>query len=241
MHFDLEVDQKREEDEKLEHIKSLVQGFFGAPSSANCSINGYNINVLESWFTELGVGWILDVTSGASAGEREHTSTYTYDTQSWIRALAEITETIRLASASVFPDRGSLGLPSISEDKEEPEAESGSKPSPPDQFQDAQFIHETMSETLAYVDVVVAPNATAKATIKQIEVVTPMDRGGTQQYGQLSTLLGVHDALSRALAKIRLSFHSSSTAQVQRIQDETVHLLSAREARPGWVRRYGAQ
>ncbi|CAD6338261.1 unnamed protein product [Miscanthus lutarioriparius] len=86
-----------------------------------------------------------------------------------------------------------------------------------------------MSEMLAFVDVIVAPNA--KASIQQIEVVTLMNRGGTQQYGKLSTLLGVHDALSRALAKIQLSFHSSSTAQVQRIQGKTVRLLSAREAK----------
>ncbi|PVH47610.1 hypothetical protein PAHAL_4G101300 [Panicum hallii] len=84
-----------------------------------------------------------------------------------------------------------------------------------------------MSEMLVFVDVIVAPNAKAAAA---------MDRGGTQQqqYGQLSTLLRVHDALSRALAKIRLSFHSSSTAaQVQRIQGKTVGLLSAREAKVG--------
>lgn len=119
----------------MEHIKSLVQDFFRAPS-ANCSINGGNgnINVLERWFKELGVGWILDVTRGASAGQREHT--YTFDTQSWIRALAEITEAIRLMPL-LFPD-GSSG---------------GENTSTPKQLQFEHFFQETMLRMLTFVDV----------------------------------------------------------------------------------------
>ncbi|CAN6200459.1 unnamed protein product [Urochloa humidicola] len=80
LHFDFEIHNdhnvSREETEEghIRHIGSLVQEFFAAPS-ANCS---GDMRVLERWFWELGVGWILHLplaADGASAAtvKLEHT------------------------------------------------------------------------------------------------------------------------------------------------------------------------
>lgn len=63
---------------------------------------------------------------------------------------------------------------------------------------------------LSFVDVVSAPNAM---------------RGG----GTLNTLLIVRNALSSALQKIRLSFRSPPSTQVERIQKEILGLLLAKD------------
>ena len=93
----------------------MVQEFFGVPSA---SFDGGEVSVLESWLTELGVGWVLYIAGGdgASAVDLEHAPGV------WIRALAQIMETIH-STASLFPDRHSLGLDSISEEVEDQEDE----------------------------------------------------------------------------------------------------------------------
>lgn len=45
-------------EKKMKHVKNMVQEFFSAPS-ANCSNEDDDMNVLERWFTELGVAWVL--------------------------------------------------------------------------------------------------------------------------------------------------------------------------------------
>jgi hypothetical protein len=63
------------EETDAEHVKSLAHEFFDAPL-VNCSIKGGgDMGVLEKWFTELGVGWVLHLASGVSAWEElgEHT------------------------------------------------------------------------------------------------------------------------------------------------------------------------
>lgn len=104
---------------------------------------------LERWFTELGVGWVVHVAS--SSGELGNTTTSTFDTWSWIRALAEIMETIRLTT-SLSPVHGLVGMPS-----EEPPAETGKQATSnsPDQLKFVQFFHGTMLKMLVFVDVLV--------------------------------------------------------------------------------------
>ncbi|XP_039807264.1 exocyst complex component EXO70H1-like [Panicum virgatum] len=116
--------------EKEKHFDGLVQEFFGAPS-ANYSVNGGAIEVLERWFSELGIRWVLRLADGADAGELEHTfpsQERPYAARSWIRALTEIIGTSHSAS-SLFPDHSS-------------------------QF--ARFTQEAVLKMLPFVDVIVA-------------------------------------------------------------------------------------
>ncbi|XP_066378643.1 uncharacterized protein [Miscanthus floridulus] len=124
------LNKAREETEKkrMNNIKSLVQEFFGASSSsssANCTIDSGDMSVLERWFTELGVGWVLhisDVDASIAVIQPDHT----LDPRSWIRALNEIMETIRL-TPSFFSDRGFEGMPSIWKKKKEKKKKKGKK------------------------------------------------------------------------------------------------------------------
>jgi hypothetical protein len=168
---------------------------------------------LERWFTELGVGWVVHVAS--SSGELGNTTTSTFDTWSWIRALAEIMETIRLTT-SLSPVHGLVGMPS-----EEPPAETGKQATSnsPDQLKFVQFFHGTMLKMLVFVDVLVR------------EVV--VTKGVPVPYMKLSNLLGVHGALSRALSEIWLLFHSPPSTQVEVVERKIASLLSTKEAKAG--------
>jgi hypothetical protein len=57
IHLELEdsMYQEEERERRTKQIKSTVQEFFRSPS-ANRSVKGRGIKVLERWFTELGVG-----------------------------------------------------------------------------------------------------------------------------------------------------------------------------------------
>jgi len=70
---------------KMKQIKILDKEFFGAPSG-KCSAEGGDLIVLERWFRELGVGWVLHVADGTPSGELEHD----LDASRWIPALTEI-------------------------------------------------------------------------------------------------------------------------------------------------------
>lgn len=107
--------------------------------------------------------------------------------------------------------------------------ESGNGASIVDQFQYAQFIQETMLKLLAFVDVIAALDA-KQITLEEQDLRNWMVP--RQQYDHLNTLLSVHGALSSALDKSRLSFHSPSSAQVEKIQGEIVSLTSSKEADP---------
>ncbi|XP_066372411.1 uncharacterized protein [Miscanthus floridulus] len=259
MHLDVEESDyyDREEEEGAEkgvRIRILLQEFLGAPPpSANCSsIKGGGVLDLERWFTELSVAWVLHLNladgGGASAGILEHTTT-TSKARSWIRALAEITETIRF-TASLFPDHPSQGLSSIFEDEEEePEANGHCFPDQfndigrsiqqepeaeyyfPDQFNDIEpFIQEAMSKMLSFVDIIVAldPNNTTTC-----ESFVDNGNGVPPLYNRINILLSVHNALSKALSKVRLVFHSPPSQQVERMTGEIVSLLSAKNRKAG--------
>ncbi|CAN6181602.1 unnamed protein product [Urochloa humidicola] len=207
MHLDFEMHGEETLEEQMKCIRNLVQEFFGVTSA---SIKDGDIGVLERWFTELGVGWVLHVPDGESAGKHGHTSTF--DTWSWIRALTEIMQTIRLTT-SLFPVRGLVGMPSICEEEHDTESSM-------DQFKFARFFQETMLKMLSFVDVIVS-----EVLVRNGVPVPP--------YMKLSNLLGVHGALSNTLSEIWLLFHSPPSAQVERIEREMVSLLSAKEAKVG--------
>jgi hypothetical protein len=107
--------------------------------------------------------------------------------------------------------------------EEEPETETDQcgddEASIPDQFQFAKLINQTMFEMLAFVDVICSEAAVRRG----VPVSYVMEK--------LSILLGVRFALSEALSKIRFLFHSPTSAQVERKQDEIIRLLSAKEAK----------
>lgn len=108
LNWGLEDGAQTEEEKQIKRIVSLVQEFFGAPWVNWSSDSGGDMSVLESWFTELGVGWVLllpQISDGA--GQLEHTASH--DARSWIQALLEIVETFRL-TRSLFPDRGSMSI-----------------------------------------------------------------------------------------------------------------------------------
>ncbi|CAD6338237.1 unnamed protein product [Miscanthus lutarioriparius] len=106
--------------------------------------------------------------------------------------------------------------------------ESGNGANIVDQFQFAQFIQKTMLKLLAFADVIDTLDA-KQITLEEQDLRNWMVP--RQQYDHLHTLLSVHGALSSALDKIRLSFPSPSSAQVERIQGEIVSLLSSEEAK----------
>ncbi|OEL33249.1 hypothetical protein BAE44_0005732 [Dichanthelium oligosanthes] len=89
-------------------LDGLVQEFFGAPP-ANCSIKGGAISVLERWFIDVDIPWVLHLADPAAAGELERTFSpeeRDYAVLRWIMALTEIMETSHSAR-SLFPDRSS--------------------------------------------------------------------------------------------------------------------------------------
>ncbi|WVZ50748.1 hypothetical protein U9M48_001973 [Paspalum notatum var. saurae] len=193
---------------KEEKMKRMVQVFFATPSATN-----YSTSALESWFTELGIAWVLHVDGPVSEGMYELME----KAGSWIPALSSITKTI-LLMAPLFPDR-TVGLPNICEEGCNTESENTANV--PDQFQFAQFIQNTTFRMLAFVDAIVASNA--KTTTK--------DQGLLLRYESVTTLLRVQGALSRALANIRQAVHSPSSTEVGKIKGEIINLLSAKEGK----------
>jgi hypothetical protein len=171
---------------------------------------------------QLGVGWIIHVAGGASVWELQDTCS------SWTRALAQITEAIRLV-ASLCPDHHcSVSLPrSIAEAA----SENGNEASVPDQFLFARFIEITMLKMLAFVDFIVAPHTTTTIEVIMVFGVDGVPPPPPLPYEKLSTLLVVSGALSKALTQIRLSFHWPPSAEIQRIQGEIVSLLSGKEGK----------
>ena len=249
------LNKPHEETEKkrMNNIKSLVQEFFGASSSssANCTADGGDMSVLERWFTELGVDWVLHI-SDVDASIAVIRPDYTLDPRSWIRALNQIMETIRLTS-SFFSGRGFVGMPSIWEEEEEEEEEewffrkserelSNSRKKQiqkqekaeevesciPDQFQFARFIQETMLRMLAFVDFLVAldPN-----TICEFSVANGSGVPAPALYQKISILLRVLDALSNAFFEVEVLLLSmpSEIEEVKRIRGEIINLLYAKD------------
>ncbi|XP_066368968.1 uncharacterized protein [Miscanthus floridulus] len=212
MHFD--YFSIHEEEADAERVKSpLAHEFFDAPL-VNCGIKGGgSMGVLERWLTELGVAWVLHLASSASAWEEldKHTSD---GARCWIRALHEITRTIRSVAVSLFPDHGSVGLlPSIYEEEEDPKAEGSIL----ELLLFARFIQETMLKMLAFVDFIVA-----------------LDPGGIPVqalHQKIHILLRVLCALSDALTEIQVLFLSlPPSAEVERIRG-VVNLLYAKNAK----------
>ncbi|OEL14562.1 hypothetical protein BAE44_0024419 [Dichanthelium oligosanthes] len=155
-------------EEKRKHIKSLAQEFFGAPSW-NCSINSGDISVLEKWFTELGVGWVLHVADGTSAGIGKHTSS----ALSWIRALGEIIETIGLM-VKLFP-----------------EIERKNEARIPDQLIAVLGVRKALSSALAKIRFPIHPEPSAEAARIHGEIVS---KGG--QAGNPHSIRGRHQKYS---------------------------------------------
>lgn len=126
--------------QKKQHVKSLVQEFFGAPSSANCSIikGGGDMSVLERWLSDMGVGWVLQLgDDGVAASAVTHD--YACYARSWVSGLFEITATIHLMAPTFYEIYYGSGLVSIL-----------------DEFQFAQFALKAMLKMLPFVDVTVS-------------------------------------------------------------------------------------
>ncbi|WVZ78413.1 hypothetical protein U9M48_026126 [Paspalum notatum var. saurae] len=213
-YIDKEKEREKEDDEKM---KQMVQEFFGAPSADDCSTS-----VLQRWFTELGVPWVLHLAAAASAHDGAVAGTKLVELipeiRSWIRALAAICETTLVMAPLFRPDCGSVGLlPRICK-------EEGSNI--PDQSHFAQFIQSTMFKMLAFVDAIVASNA--KNTYVQVFLT---DSPGL--YQKITALLGVRSALSRAIVNVGMSFNPRPSAEVERIQGEILSHLSASEGNLG--------
>ncbi|XP_039817885.1 uncharacterized protein LOC120680456 [Panicum virgatum] len=194
---------------KIKQIKILAKEFFGAPK---CSTEGGDLSILERWFTELGVGWVLHVADGAPAGEFAHA----LDASSWIPALSKIVDTYRLTSG-LLPGHGPA-------EEEEPARESGEQ-NMAEQLQFARFFQQAMLKMLSFVDFIVAPNLTRQVVFVADGVPVPVPAPCEKLY----TLLRVRQTLS----KIQLPFYSSSSAEVERIQGEIVNVLSAKEGKVG--------
>ncbi|PVH35204.1 hypothetical protein PAHAL_7G126500 [Panicum hallii] len=199
----------------MKRIKILAKEFFSAPSSAKFSIEGAELSVLERWFRELGVAWVIHVADGGPAGELEHA----LDASSWIPALNEIRHTFCLV-LWFLPGHGSA-------EKDEPATESDEEQNmAEEQLQLASFTQQAMLKMLTFVDFIVAPNLTCDVFVADgVPMPAPYDK--------LLTLLHVREPLSKALFWIRLPFDSSSYAEVARIHGEIVDVLSAKEDKVG--------
>jgi len=190
----------------MKQFKILAKEFFGAPS-AKCSAEGGDRSVLERWFRELGVGWVLHVADGASAGELEHA----LDASSWFPAFTKIMDTFRLTSGLLM--------------EEEHATESDEEQNMAEQLQLASFTQQAMLKMLTFVDFIVAPNLTCQLVfvVDGVPVPAPCEK--------LHALLCVRETL----CKIQLPFCSSSSAKVERIQDEILNILSAKEGEAIWT------
>jgi len=178
---------------------------------------------VERWLTELGVGWVLSLNGGTSAGEELHRRA-----RSWIRALDQITQTI-CSMRPLFPDpdRGSLDLlHSVFLFDEE---EHVSERCIPYQYHLVLFIQETLLKILTFVDgvVVVAWDP------DRIGEFLSMDPIMLPPYAKLYNQLAVHDALSEASDKILTMFDSPTSVEAQRIDNDMAILLSAYKSKVG--------
>jgi hypothetical protein len=202
--WELDVQNANKKEEQTRYITGLVHEFFKG---------GGDMGVLERWLTELGVDWVLRLANGACAGNQLMEHAFFDAWRSWIRALAEIVETIGFTT-SLFADRGggsiSVGMHIIVSKEEEQAA--------PDQFQFARFFKQTMLKMLACVDFLAC---------EQVLVSNSNGFDASYEEEKLSFLLGVHGALSKALPQVRLSSSSCS------IQGDMVRLLAAKEAMAG--------
>jgi hypothetical protein len=221
-HFELALDKdtelvrptkkSRKERERTD-IKSLVKEFFGAPS-AECSINinsnSGDMSVLERWFAELDIAWVLhlpDADGDDASAELHHTSADA--AKSWIRGLHRILEAIR-STPTVFS-----GLPKVCDSEDQPVPESDKQDNNvPDQIHFARFTKEAMSKMLPFVDF----------AIRQVVVCTP--------YKKLHTMLGVYEALSDVTKKIWGLFYPIPEGAYN-IKQETVSLVSAKKEEAG--------
>ncbi|KAG2571692.1 hypothetical protein PVAP13_7KG116700 [Panicum virgatum] len=198
---------------KMKQIKILAKEFFGAPSG-KCSAEGGDLNVLERWFTELGVRWVLHVADGAPAGEFKHA----LDASRWIPALTEIVDTFRLITSRFLPSRDSA-------EEEELATESDEEQNMAEHLQLASFTQQAMLKMLTFVDFIVAPNLTRQVFITNS---VPAHTHRHHIYNKLHNLLRVHEAMSK-LAWIKIRLVSSSSAEVATILREIVDVLSAKE------------
>jgi len=197
---------------KMQQIKILAKEFLAAPS-AKSSAQGGDQSVLERWFTELDVGWVLHIADGAPEEKLE----YTLTASSWIPALIEIVDIFCLTSG-LSPGHGSA--------EEEESAKESEEQSMAEQLQLASFTQQAMLKMLAYVDFIVAPNLTCEGSFADDGVPVLV------LCKKLHTLVRVCETLSKALSKIQLRtlpFYS----EVERIHGEIVDVLSAKEGKMG--------
>ncbi|KAJ1276976.1 hypothetical protein BS78_05G258300 [Paspalum vaginatum] len=183
------------------------------------------MRVLERWFTELCVAWVLHLTedgASASAGTGKELDHHGFDdddnndARSWFRGLAEIMKTINHTWSSFSEDGASVGLPV------------GTKTPILDLFQFAQFIQVVMAKMIAFVDVVVPSSATNNTTA---QVLLTTGSGLVLPCEKISALLGVHGALRRV--NIRLSELASPSAKVETIKAQIINLLSPKDVKTG--------
>ncbi|RCV23265.1 hypothetical protein SETIT_4G285500v2 [Setaria italica] len=250
------VSWEESEEGQMKRIESLVQELFGAPLLANCS---GDMRVLERWFSELGVGWVLhlpladDDDAPAAAGKLK--LEHSFDARSWIRALAEIVRTIR-STASLFPERGSMsmGLPIISEEGQAVaddqfllrrvtnklfrrvtnklfRTNSVGLPRACEEEPEARRIPDQLQFAQFFQQAMLRMLAFVDSVVGTEVVAT----NGVQEepYEKLNTLLGVRGALSKALHQIHLSSYSPASADVFRIQRDIISLLAAKEGKTG--------
>jgi len=123
-------------------------------------------------------------------------------------------ETIRLTE-SFFPDHGHgfVGMPGISEE----EVESGKQATSLDPVQFGLFFRKAMSKMLVFVDL-------------EFSYFLSI-HGVAYLYHSFIPCLHLHGALSKALLGIKLQFHSTPSAQVEKIKNEMVSLLSEKQGR----------
>jgi hypothetical protein len=121
--MDLKFVQSPEEtarEKKMKQIKILAKEFFGGPSAAKIRAEGGDLSVLERWFRELDVGWVLHIADGTPSGEVKHA----LHASSWIPALSEIVDTFRLTLRFLLvPGSTEEEEPATESDKEQNMAE----------------------------------------------------------------------------------------------------------------------
>ncbi|OEL31075.1 hypothetical protein BAE44_0007906 [Dichanthelium oligosanthes] len=203
----LEVEEEREKTRG--DIKGLVQEFLAAGDDQDATTL-----VLERWFSDLGVSWVLSiiVTDDKSAGAFVFQRRLQHFARSWIVALTVIQNSIFTYVEGLWNQEEAEGVFS----------------SLPAASEFARFLQTTISKMLPFVDMIMAHKAVIVGPC--IQHTNLSSNGEVPAEEKLVALIAVRDGLSAASKQIQMWFICPPLLGSRGTLDEMSNLLSAKLA-----------